>query len=360
MTSLGLGLATLAAVALIEGNIRAGLTGALPKHAPSFFFIDIQNDELDRFARIVAEQPGTSDLHEAPSLRARIVSLNGVPVDRAHVAPGSRWALRGDRGLTYDAAVPDGSRVVAGRWWPPHYDGPPLLSLDAGLAHGWGLVPGDTLTANVLGRDIAFRVASLRSIDWRALSLNFTMVASPGLLAHAPQMHIATVRTASPADDAGLLRAVSDALPNVTGIRVADVIASVVAIVGKLAAALAAAGSLTLASGALVLAGTLAAGQRRRAAEAVVYKTLGGTRAQVRAAFMVEFGSIGLTAGLVAAALGTLASWAVMRFALHAPWVFLPRTLAAVIGGCVVLMLASGIASTEAALRAPAAPRLRN
>ena len=359
LVALGLGLTTLSVVALIQGNIDAQFSGTLRADAPSFFFIDIQNDELARFRSLVAASPGATDLHEVPSLRARIVSLNGVPVERVHVEPGSQWALRGDRGLTYAADVPDGSRVTDGHWWKADYAGPPLLSLDAGLARGWHLRVGDTLRANVLGRDVDFRIANLRAIDWRALTINFTLVASPGLLEHAPQMHIATLRD-PPAQDSALLRRVTDALPNVTGIRVADVLASIAELVGKLAAALSAAGGVTLASGALVLAGAVAAGQRRRIAEAVVLKTLGATSGQVRAAWLVEFGAIGAAAGLIAAALGTLASWAVTRFVLDAPWSFLPWTLAGTVGGCVVLMLVFGYAGTEAALRVRPAGLLRN
>jgi putative ABC transport system permease protein len=358
ITALGLGLATLATVALIEANLRQQLSASLPAKAPSFFFIDIQNEQLGRFEKI-AQAQGASDLRQVPSLRARIVALDGVPVDKVHVTPDSRWGLSGDRGLTYSAAVPQGSDVVAGTWWKPDYAGPPLLSLDDGLAHGWGLHVGSTLRANVLGRDIDFKIASLRKIDWRGMNLNFTFVASPGLLEHAPHMHIATVRTA-PGSDAALLRAVSDALPNVTGIRVADIIQAVADIVSKLAAGLAAAGAVTLGSGALVLAGAIAAGQRRRINEAVILKTLGGTRGQIRAAWLVEFAVIGASAGLIAGALGTLASWAVMRFVLDSDWVFLPGLLAAVIFGCMALMMAAGYAGTETALRARAAPLLRN
>ena len=359
LAALGLGLTTLSAVALIEGNISAQFEGALPQTTPSFFFIDIQNDQLDRFRSIVAATPDTSDLQIVPSLRARIIALNGVPADQVHVAPGSQWALRGDRGLTYAAAVPQDSRVTAGAWWPPDYAGSPLVSLDENIAHGWGLHIGDTLRANVLGRNIDFRVANLRAIDWRAMTINFTLVAAPGLLEHAPQMHIATLRD-PPARDAGLLRAVTDALPNVTGIRVADVLASIAELVGKLATAMAVAGGVTLVAGALVLAGAVAAGQRRRIADAVVLKTLGATGGQVRAAWLVEFGAIGAAAGLIACGLGTLASWAVTHYLLQAPWLFLPGTLALTIGGCVVLMLVFGYAGTQAALRVRPAGLLRN
>ncbi len=361
MTALGLGLSTLAAVALIEADIRHAVLDQLPQDAPSFFFIDVQPDQLDRFDGIVRASPGFLSLSQVPSLRARLVSVNDVPAERVNATPETRWALRGDRGLTIAATPPEGTRVVAGRWWPPNYDGPPLVSFDAGLARGWGVHVGDTLRVNVLGRDIDLRVASLRDINWRSLGLNFALVASPGLLSHAPHGEIAAVRTGPDVrQQAGLLRAVTDALPNVTGIRVADVLAAVATLVGKIAAALAATGSLALLSGALVLAGAVAAGQRRRTAEAVVLKSLGATRSQIRAAWLVEFGLVGLVAGLLAAAVGTAASWGVVRFLLDGEWVFLPGLLALTVLGCVGLMLLFGFAGTAAALRARAAPFLRN
>ncbi len=358
LVSLGLGLSTLAAVALIQGNIRNQVLAQLPAAAPTFFFIDIQNDQMDRF-RTVLQQHGVDDLSEVPSLRARLVAVNGVPADQVKATPDSQWALRGDRGLTYSRTIPDGSRLTAGQWWPADYDGPPLVSFDAGLARGWGVGVGDTLRVNVLGRDIDLKIANLRDIAWRSLSLNFTLVASPGLLEHAPHTHIATIRT-TPAQEAPVLRAVTDALPNVSGIRVADVLGAVAALVGKLAAALAATGTVTLAAGALVLVGAVAAGQRRRTADAVVLKAIGATAGQIRAAWLTEFGVIGLAAGAIAALVGTLASWGVVRFVMHADWVFLPGILAATIGGCTVAMLGFGYAGTSAALRARAAPLLRN
>ena len=365
LVSLGIGLSTLAAVALIQANVRRQVLEQLPAQAPSFFFIDIQNSQMPRFRHILAADKSVADMQEVPSLRARIVSVAGVPVERVAATPDTAWALRGDRGLTYAAAMPADTRLVAGQWWPADYAGPPLVSFDAALARGWGVKVGDTIRVNVLGRDIDLKVASLRDINWRTLGINFTMVASPGLLAQAPHTHIATVRVAGTgqageAAQARLLRLVTDALPNVSGIRVADVLRAVADLLGQLSAALAATGSLTLAAGALVLAGAVAAGQRRRIREAVILKTLGATRAQIRAAWLVEFGVLGAVAGLIAALVGTAASWAVLVLVMHADWAFLPGTLAVVVLSCVALMLVFGYAGTEAALRAKAAPLLRN
>ncbi len=359
LVSIGLGLSTLATVALIQGNVRHQVLEQVPANAPSFFFVDIQNDQLARFEALARAQPGVRDIEQMPTLRARVVAVKGVPVEQVKVTPETRWALRGDRGLTYAATPPEGTHVVEGNWWPADYHGPPLLSFDANLARGWGLSIGDVIRVNVLGRDIDLTIANLRDIAWRSLALNFTMVASPGLLQHAPHSHIATVRV-DPAGQGALLRTVTDALPNVTGIRVEDILRAVADLLDKLATVLAATGSVTLLAGGLVLAGAVGAGQRRRIREAVVLKTLGATRRQIRAAWLVEFGVLGLAAGLIAVAVGTAASYGVVHFLMDSDWVFLPGRLAATIGLCVALMLMFGYAGTASALRAKAAPLLRN
>ena len=212
----------------------------------------------------------------------------------------------------------------------------------------------------MLGRDIDLRIASLRDVNWRTLGINFAMIASPGLLEHAPHSHIATVRVEPASREGAVLRAVTDALPNVTGIDVTEVLRLVADLLRQIGAALAATGSVTLGAGALVLAGAIAAGQRRRIREAVILKSLGATRAQIRTTWLIEFGTVGAAAGLIAAAVGTAASYGVVRFIMDTEWSFLPGTLAATVAGCVALMLVFGYAGTAAALRAKAAPLLRN
>jgi putative ABC transport system permease protein len=303
--------------------------------------------------------PGVTEIRDVPSLRARVVAIKGVPVEQADVTPETAWALKGDRGLTYAAAPPENTRLVAGQWWPEDYDGPPLVSFDAGLAKGWHVGLGDTIRVNVLGREVDLRIASLRDIAWQSLSINFFMVASAGILSHAPHTHIATVRV-DPAHEAALLRSVTDALPNVTGIRVADVLAAISTLLDQVANALTATGLLTLLAGLLVLVSAVAAGQRRRAREAIILRVLGATSGQIRAAWMVEFALLGLAAGLIAALAGTAAGYGVARFVLHTPWVFSWRVLILTLAGGLATMLVFGYAGLNATARARPAELLRN
>lgn len=357
----GAGLTVLATIALAEGDLRASLLDQLPAHAPSFYFIDIQPNEMDRFRALVAGQQGAGAVHALPSLRTRVVAVNGVPADQVRAEPGTGWALQGDHGLTIAAEPPAGTALAEGHWWAPDYDGPPLISLDAKLAAGWHLHVGGTLRLNVLGRDIDFRVANLRDVAWKSLQLNFAFVASPGMLSAAPHTMVATVETsASPDVDARILGAVTDALPGVTGIRVADILQQVGGIVGKLALALGAIGVVALLSGALVLAASLAAAQEQRTREAAILRALGATAGQLRAAWLVEFAALGLVAGFCAGAIGILLSIVLMRVVLHAPFVFLPWLLSLVSLSAILLMISAGFLATRRSLAASPAVLLRD
>ncbi|MFC7608728.1 ABC transporter permease [Pseudoroseomonas aestuarii] len=112
LVALGIGLTTLSAVAMIEGNLRRQIQDQLPEAAPNFYFIDIQSDQARRFDELALAQPGVAEIRRVPSLRARITAIKGVPVDQVQATEDTRWALRGDRGLTYAATPPEGTR----RW----------------------------------------------------------------------------------------------------------------------------------------------------------------------------------------------------------------------------------------------------
>ncbi len=78
LVSVGLGLSVLACVAVIQANLRQQIMREIPRDAPSFFFVDIQPDQVARFEAMVRGVPGARDLTVVPSLRARIVAVNGV------------------------------------------------------------------------------------------------------------------------------------------------------------------------------------------------------------------------------------------------------------------------------------------
>ncbi len=359
VASLGLGLTVLVAIALVEANLARQLRDELPLNAPGFYFIDIQPDQMDDFTRLVEAHPGARDLQRVPMLRGRIAAVNGTPSERLNIPPDIAWVFRGDRGLTWSAAPPDESPLVAGDWWPLDYNGAPLVSLDAEVGRLMGIGPGDRLSINILGREVEVEIANLRVIDWSQLGINFVMVFSPGLLESAPQTFIATLRADQGAED-DIERAVTDRFANVSSIRVKEVLAMVTELLGHIAAALRVAGAVALAAGVLVLAGAVAAGHRRRIYDAVVLKVLGARRADVARAFLAEYGLLGGVTSLIAGAIGSLAGFLILTEVMHMPFVFLPQPVIATALGAAVITLAFGFAGTWRALGQKAAPLLRN
>jgi putative ABC transport system permease protein len=357
--SLGIGLTVLVAVALVQGNLAREVDEQIPERAPTFFFIDIQPDQVAAFDEIVAKTPGAERLGRVPSLRGRITRINGVPVADVEIAADAKWAVRSDRGLTYSAELPAGSKIVAGKWWPADYSGPPLVSFVADLARGMGVEVGDTLTVNVLGREITATIANLREVDWRSLGINFTLVFAPGTFEGAPQTHIATA-DATPGQEATLLRAVSDAFPNVSAIRVKDALDTVSRILGNIADAMRVNAGVALLAGALVLAGAVTAGHHRRVYDAVVLKVLGARKRDVLRAFLIEYGLLGVAAAVIAAVLGSIAAWAVLTQVMETDWTFLPGSVLVTGLACVVITLIFGFAGTWRALNRKAAPLLRD
>ena len=357
VASLGLGLTVLVAIALIEANLDRLIAEDLPERAPSFFFLDLQPDQKPAFDKLLAATQGVGDIDAMPSLRGRITKLNNVPVEQAPIAQEARWTLQSERGLTYKSTLPRGSRVVAGAWWATDYHGPPLVSMDAEIARGLGLKLGDTVTVDVLGHEMTATLASTRAIDWGSLGINFIMVFSPGSLDGVPQTFIATVR-AIPEPQAPLERAVAAQFPNVSAIPVRDVLAQLGEIVAAVALALRAIAGVALLAGVLVLAGAVAAGQRRRIYEAVLLKVLGASRATVTRAFLIEFALLGGATALIAIVIGTLAADFVMTRAMRAEFEFAPvaSPLATALIGAVLTLVIGYIGTWRALGGARPAP----
>ena len=357
--SLGLGLAVLVATVSIEGNLRHQVASSLPTGAPDFYFVDLQPDQVTTFERIVRAAPGANALRRVPMLRGRITRIAGTPAAEAAIDPGARWLLRGDRGITWSAAPAADTELVVGRWWSADYAGPPLISLSHDAAQGLGLGIGDTLTVDVLGRAITGTVANVREVRWRSLSINFVMVFSPGVLEGAPQTQLATLN-APPGALADIEAAVTDRLPNVTAIRVGEVLGLVRGVLDRIAAAVRIAAGVTLVAGILVLAGAAAAGHRRRVYDSVVLKVLGATRRRVLAAYAIEYGLLGAATAAIAGLVGTVAAWAVVTRIMEFEWLFQPWIAIATLAGATALTLAFGFLGTWRALGDKAAPLLRN
>ncbi len=361
--SLGLGITLLVTVIEIDENLSRQFSNELPAKAPSFYFLDIPANQAESFGNFVSARAPAAKLEEVPMLRGRIISAGGTPAENIKPKEEAAWVLQSDRGLTYSNQIPAGSHLVEGRWWPPDYDGPPLVSFEKRIADGLGLKLGDPVTVNVLGRNITATIANMRAVDWETLGINFVMVFSPNAFRGAPQTHLATLTYpgGSTATQEGILiRAVAENFPMVTSVRVKDALEAVGNIIANLLLAIRGASAITLIAAALVLGGALAAGHRYRVYDAVILKTLGATRLRLLTAYCIEYLLIGGATALFGVIAGSLTSWLIVVQLMHLPFTWLPWPALGAALGAVTVTVALGLAGTYTALGQKPAPVLRN
>jgi putative ABC transport system permease protein len=361
--SLGLGLAVLVTVTVIESNLSREFTVALPERAPSFYFVDIQSAEAERFDAFIHAQAPNATLERVPMLRGRIVSAGGIKAENLKPSQSAAWVLQSDRGITYGTEVPAGSRVVEGQWWPPDYAGPPLVSFEKKLADGLGLKLGDEVVVNVLGRTVTARIANLRVVDWQNLGINFVMVYSPATFTGAPHTQIATLTYpdgGTTAEEVALLKAVADAFPAVTTVRVKEALEAVGGLIAKLIVAIRAASLITIVAAVMVLGGALAAGHRSRVYDAVILKTLGATRGRLVAAYALEYALLGLATAIFGVAAGSIAGSLIVTEVMNFKFTWFAGPPIAAALAALALTVGFGLIGTFTALGQKPAPVLRN
>lgn len=356
VVSLGLGLSVLAAIGQIDRNLKSAISQELPDLAPSFFFVDIQTDQLEGFRARLDSDPAVSRVDEAPMLRGLITQINGKP---AIEVAGRHWVLRGDRGITYSDQPPENSEVTKGEWWPENYDGPPQISFGATEAEEMGLKLGDQMTVNVLGRDITGEITSFRSVDFSNAGMGFVLSMNPAALRGAPHSHIATVYASQEAEGP-LLRDLATAYPNITAIGVRDAIGRVTAVLESVAGAITYGAMASLLTGGIVLIGAAAASERARRYESAILKALGASRAHILLNFSLRSLVMGMAAGLVAIGAGALAGWAVISWLMELDYQFYVGSALIVILAGIALTMGAGLFFSLRALSTRPAQTLRS
>jgi len=365
VVALGAGVMVLVALALLQASLGRQLDHERRRGIPSFFFVDVQPDQREAFARLVADRGAGAPPDLAPVIRARLAAVNGERITRELIerrrAEGRErlWHYTREYFLTYQADPPPGNVIARGRWWTAaDAAARPRASVEEGAAQRLGVDVGSTLTFDVQGVPVEAEVMSLRKVDWQSFSTNFFVILSPGSLDGAPASFIATARV--PAAAEGALRdAVAAAFPNVVAVPMREVLAGAAAVLDHIAVAVRAIALFAIGTGLAVMAGVLAASRRQRLYESAILRTLGATRGAVARIFAVEYACLGAAAGIGGSLLAGILAWIVLRYVLNSPWSFEPRVYAAGVALTTVLALAVGFLATFRLLGRKPLPVLR-
>lgn len=366
IVALGLGVTFVFATRVVEQRLGEQLSAEAPKDAPTAFFLDVQSDQWATLQAQLARE-GAIGIDSRPIVTARFASIDGVPVtelmnrpaprgetpdaaDRQGSGrPRPRWQLTREQRITYGSDLPRGNHVTSGTF-PSGTPGG--VSVEEGFARSLGMRLGSRMTLDVQGTPVDLVVTSLRTIDWRTFGINFFLFAeSGGPLDEAPQQRVAVARLPD-AGAAGIQSRVVGAFPNITVIPIKDVMEKVLAVLDKLGIAVRSLGGFIVVAGTVVLGGTIAASQARRAREVALMKTIGMTARDVVAIFAIEYALVGLAAAIVGVAAGAAIAWTIVSRAMELPWAIGWADVAVAVAATIAIAIVAGLSASVRALRA--------
>ena len=295
--ALGLSLTLLVALDGIGSAASRHVQQAMPQSAPDLVAFSLEPETATRLARELETSGIVQRQRMMPFLHARVQAIKDTAVRDLQIPGSMNWVIRGDRGVSFAAELPDGNRWGA---LSPEEVG---FSLDGDVAQKLGLGIGDRITLNVGGHVLDGPVMNLRAVDWTKLDLDFPIIATPGTFRQIPYSFAATLK-ANPGEVEALEAFIKDRFPDVPLIRVVDVLRSLATAMEAIVSGLESAALMCGLAALVVLAGSVLQGIRTRTDEAVLFKVLGARRRQLLGQLALEFLALGSLVALAAVPLG--------------------------------------------------------
>ena len=235
---------------------------------------------------------------------------------------------------------------MQGKWWEaPPTGGDPYLSVEERSAAALGIKMGSVVTFSIGERSLRARVVNVRHGEQPGPEGAFQMVLNKGALDAFPVQYAATAKVA-PESVGTVTRLSAEQFPGVSVIDIGVIMTTVQDILNRVGLIIRFLASFAIVAGLIILAGSIAATKFRRLRESAVLKVLGATRPTVAAIFAVEYGVIGLVAGVVGSVAASLAAAALLRWVLEAGFFFRLTPLLVGLVGTGLLTVFTGFASS--------------
>lgn len=356
IVAFGLGLSAMLLLAVIRGDLIEQWRASLPQSTPNFFFINIPTEERDAFATFLAAEQATST-RLLPMVRARMTRLNGVDVSELPPAMREDNFAQREQNLSWSEDLGEGNEITAGRWFTPEDYGKPLVSVATDFQERLAIALGDRLTFDIAGETLEVTVTSFRRVQWDSLRPNFFLMFAPGLLDGAAGTWLTSAYL--PSVRADLVTRLVRRFPMVSVFDMDDLLAQLRGLIDKAVLAVQSVFVFTLFAGLTVLLAAVQATRDERRFESAMLRTLGARRATVLSGLAVEFGAIGLLAGVLAAAVASLGGFLLATRVLDIPYRPNPALWAAGIAAGTMLVTGAGLLATRAAVARPPLATLR-
>lgn len=357
VVAFGLGLTVLLLLSFVRTDLLQSWQRSLDDAAPNHFLINIQPEERGSIAQIF-ESAGIAAPEFVPLVRARMTEINGESVKtREYPMEDGEWMANREANLTWARDLSSSNEILAGEWWPQHYDDEPLVSVEEEAAEEMGLHLGDRLRFLVAGQEVEATVASFRKVNWDSFQPNFFIVLSPNALEEFPASYVASLRVEPPQQ--GVLLTLVRAHPSVSVIDLGAILEQIQNIVARASLAVQAVFVFTLAAGIAVLFAAVQSTIDERRFESAMLRALGVRRRTVLSGVLAEFAALGFAAGLLASAGASVLAAVIARQLFDLDYTFNPMLWIAGLTGGVGVVCVSGFIAARGAINAPPADVLR-
>ena len=270
----------------------------LAPQAPNHFLVNVAEWELNSMERSI-EASNIDAPTWYPMVRGRLAEINGVVVTEQLRRQAD---INRELNLTAAAELPVENTVVEGAWWNdlPEDAIAAGVSVESDTAEALGLKVGDVVTFDVGGLPKSGVIRSIRDLNWQSMTPNFYFIFAPEAFEDEAVTFMSSVYV--PPDQRRFVSNILGDHPTVLVIAIDQILEQLRRVVSQISSALQLMLLVILACGFLVLFSAVSASLAERMREGAVLRVLGSGRNQVLGALAVEFLSLGLMAGLTAAA----------------------------------------------------------
>ena len=223
IVTMGLGMTILLFLGIFSSNINKELNTSIPKNAPHYFFLGIQENQLKLFREQISSIDNEAKQLVVPIISARIEAINDVnPKELIDEKNKSYWFINGERRVSWAKNPPTNNPIVKGKWWDEDKKSELKLSLDYKVAKNLGLEIGDTMTFNIYGNSVQGIIQNFRKVDYRDLNINFAILFNPKYASTIPHEFMSTVKFKN--EESVKLSNLLRKLPTVTYIKLSEYI----------------------------------------------------------------------------------------------------------------------------------------
>jgi putative ABC transport system permease protein len=265
------------------------------------FLLDIR--DTAQVGSLLKNQPGVHGRLELVGyVVSRLLEKNGVPADSLPLSANRKDQLQTAR-LTTAQALPEGLKVLRGRWWDAA-DTQPSMAISEEAARDFEMHLGDRVKFRVAGRTLEAPIVALFKREGRA-PVRYDLVMPQGALKTFPVVYYGAVHV-DPAQIPAVERTIFEKYPTITVMNLADVLGRIQEAVDQVALVIRFLALFAILAGIIILSASIAGTRYRRIREVAVLKTLGATRRQITSIFSVEFSVLGALGGIVGGVLANL------------------------------------------------------